>query len=968
MTVAECPPVTTQRDVDDRALLPRGLWGEAAPSMRSASAGQPAVRGRDAERRTIRDLLLRATKGHGGVVLVEGEPGIGKSLLLRESVNEAAEYGFSLAAGPADRIAQSIPFFTLRRALGEPFGRFIAGLSGADPLSEHVRPAAPTWWIDQARTHLAERAATTPVLVCLDDLQWACPATLAAVWTLPQELKRHPVAWVLAASSAQREEYGYLFELLEQDGATRITLGPLAADGVAEMLADAFGAPPDQGLRTLAAGATGNPWLLAELIDGLRDDDAVRVSEGLATLASDRLPRRMRGAARRRLDGLSKQARQLLTTAAVLGLSFRLEDAAEMLGETPAMLLPAVEETMSAGITAADENGFSFRHQLLRCAVSDMIPPPGRKALHRQYGQILLGRGECPVAAADHLMHAAGTDSPASLAELDAAAERTLPWAPQTAADVASYALELTSPGDPDALTRAVAAAEALAAAGRLGQAGSIARGTLAKPVPPADELRLRCALSSVLYASGETEDAAAEAGTVLARPELPDGLRDVALTAHLQALAGLRDQRAHALAGTVLAAPQQHDGHVVAAAMVARASVAWDQGRVGEALELLRDAARRPGAVSPDARQPQPLLALAAALVDLRQFDEAEPVLAAAEEQALRFTLAQAAASLLRARILLAGGRLDDAAAAAERALAVADGLGAPAHAWAARCLLSVIALRRGDVAAAAQHVASGPLPGPHVGDAYARAELATAQAQVSEARSGTAEAVAHLRQAGGDIEAHPGLLLGDPASAAWMARTALAADDTALAGAVARAVAALAAASPGHRAVTAAAAHCLGLVGRDPSRLAEAAAEHPDPWAQASAAEDLGVLHAARRDQDEAIARLTQAVRGYDLAGSPADAARVRRRLRNLGVRRRHWTQSANRPATGWESLTEAERTASALVAQGLNNRQVADRMYVSIHTVAFYMRQAFRKLSIGSRVELARIVIEQNASAAR
>jgi DNA-binding CsgD family transcriptional regulator len=278
------------------------------------------------------------------------------------------------------------------------------------------------------------------------------------------------------------------------------------------------------------------------------------------------------------------------------------------------------------------------------------------------------------------------------------------------------------------------------------------------------------------------------------------------------------------------------------------------------------------------------------------------------------------------------------------------------------------VIALRRGDVAAAAQRVASGPLPGPHVGDAYARAELATAQAQVSEARSGTAEAVAHLRQAGGDIEAHPGLLLGDPASAAWMARTALAADDTALAGAVARAVAALAAASPGHRAVTAAAAHCLGLVGRDPSRLAEAAAEHPDPWAQASAAEDLGVLHAARRDQDEAIARLTHAVRGYDLAGSPADAARVRRRLRNLGVRRRHWTQSANRPATGWESLTEAERTASALVAQGLNNRQVADRMYVSIHTVAFYMRQAFRKLSIGSRVELARIVIEQNASAAR
>ena len=78
---------------------------------------------------------------------------------------------------------------------------------------------------------------------------------------------------------------------------------------------------------------------------------------------------------------------------------------------------------------------------------------------------------------------------------------------------------------------------------------------------------------------------------------------------------------------------------------------------------------------------------------------------------------------------------------------------------------------------------------------------------------------------------------------------------------------------------------------------------------------------------------------------------------------MRHRSWTQPARRPVTGWESLTEAERTASELVAQGLNNRQVANRMYVSVHTVAFYLRQVFRKLSIGSRVELTRIVVQQN-----
>ncbi len=77
---------------------------------------------------------------------------------------------------------------------------------------------------------------------------------------------------------------------------------------------------------------------------------------------------------------------------------------------------------------------------------------------------------------------------------------------------------------------------------------------------------------------------------------------------------------------------------------------------------------------------------------------------------------------------------------------------------------------------------------------------------------------------------------------------------------------------------------------------------------------------------------------------------------------MRRRHWTQAPSRPVSGWDSLTDIERTASELVAQGLNNQQVADQMYISVHTVAFHMRQIFRKLGIGSRVELARIVLQQ------
>jgi DNA-binding CsgD family transcriptional regulator len=72
-------------------------------------------------------------------------------------------------------------------------------------------------------------------------------------------------------------------------------------------------------------------------------------------------------------------------------------------------------------------------------------------------------------------------------------------------------------------------------------------------------------------------------------------------------------------------------------------------------------------------------------------------------------------------------------------------------------------------------------------------------------------------------------------------------------------------------------------------------------------------------------------------------------------------HWSRS-ERPVSGWASLTDTERSVAELVAQGLTNPQVADQMFISPHTVKFHLRQVFRKLAIGSRVELARLAVEQ------
>jgi len=939
---------------------------DSAPAARRRAmprprpAGGEVVRGREAERKVVRDLLRRAQRGDGGVVLVDGEPGIGKSRLLRACLDEAAEHGFSLAAGAADQLGEAIPFFALRAALGEPF----AGLSADDPGRD--RPDATEWSITQMQAHLVVRAGVAPVLVCLDDLHWAGPATLAALRTLPGDTKQHPVGWLLARSSTSQRATDYLFSLLEKDGATRVTLAPLDQEAVAAMLTDAFGAPPDDALADLAGGAAGNPMLVAELIGGLSDDHAVRVTGERAVLASARLPERVHGLAQRWLDGLSKQARHLVMTAAVLGPAFRLEDAADMLGETPASLLPAVEEAMDAAIMNAAEHTFTFRHQLLRRAVGEMIPRPARQALHRQYGEILLTRGESADRAAGHLLQAAHPDDRASLAGLDKAAARTRHAAPQTSAGLAVRALELTPAADPDALARAVTAAEALTATGRLDQAARIIRDLLAKPLPPAAEDRLRCALSSVLWAGGKPRAAADQAEMVLARPRLPGELRDQALTAKLHALAGLRDDLAGPAADTVLAAPGRCDRHTTAAALITRAVIGWDGGQIGDGLRLLRDVASHGTGISPDARHAQPLLALAAALVDLRQLGEAENILRAAENPALPDIPAAAALSLLRGRIHLAAGRLAEAAADAHAGLAIARDLGAHGYAATAHSVLSVIELRRGDIAAAAQHIADRSALGPQFADIYARTEATVAEAQLAEAADGPAAALGHLGQFRADLRARPGLLAGDPALAAWLARTALAAGDSELAASAARTAQALADSHPGFPALAAAAAHSRGLAHRDPAGLAEAAAQHADPWARASAAEDLGVLLSRQGDRDQAIQQLKEALGGYRQVGADRDQARIRRRLRQLGIRRRHWATPLTRPVAGWDSLTGTEQAVAGLVAEGLNNDQVAARMYISTHTVAHHLRQAFRKLSIASRVELTRIVIEQTAGA--
>jgi DNA-binding CsgD family transcriptional regulator len=210
-------------------------------------------------------------------------------------------------------------------------------------------------------------------------------------------------------------------------------------------------------------------------------------------------------------------------------------------------------------------------------------------------------------------------------------------------------------------------------------------------------------------------------------------------------------------------------------------------------------------------------------------------------------------------------------------------------------------------------------------------------------------------------DLEDHLQLNLfgsgaADPESAVLLVRGALARGDQARAGDLAEETAKLAAGNPGDIDLAAAAVHAAGLVGRDPAALDQAAGWYFAPLARAWAAEDAGLAWAERGNQAEAVARLREAHARYEALGATDAMARVRARLRTEGTRLRHWTP-ADRPALGWASLTGTEQRIAGLVAEGLSNRQVADQMFLSTHTIAFHLRHIFWKLDVSSRVQLAR-----------
>jgi DNA-binding NarL/FixJ family response regulator len=934
-------------------------------------------------------MLHRGRTGSGGVLLVEGDPGLGKSLLLAEAAKAATALGYATVTAVADQFERMIPLCPLLLALED-----VTGPAAAEPAAAGLTDPDPRLRVvATVRRSLERLAEHGPVLVTVDDLQHADPVTLLALRVLPRQLAVLPVSWILArrcteqADAAQTDaaqtdaaqtdaaqtDAVQLFGLLERGGADRLRLGPLPEPAIANVITDALGVVPDRSLLALAGGAGGNPRLIAELLRGLREENMLLTSPTGAAAVTGRLPDRVREFCRRQIGGLRPRTRQLIEVSAVLGRSFAVEDVAEMLGESPAAVLPAISEALAVGVLAPEGETLTFRDAMIWRAVAEAMPASLSRALHHQAGELFLDRGN-PARAAAHLIRGARQGDRRVLRGLDEAARKLLPAAAPEAAGLATRALELTAPDDPERADRAVAAVWALLAARRLRDAEAVIGASLAgPPLPGLQRAELRGARVSLLALSGQPGQARAEADDLLAGRDLPAAIRDDVTVSLLEALGELPDlaaaeQRARGIVGQAarLRGPGRPNRMVVAAARAVQATVKWNRGDIAASLDLLREAVSEAPQAAP--QRCRLLLVLASRLIDIRLVDEADALLngSRADDDGPGRAVTRTGPALLRARIHLAAGRVEAASSEAESALGADPAAEAFPSAMLARCMLGVIALRRGDLGSAGEALDWVSPRLAAAGSAHAGTLCRLLAAQLAAARDGPAAAIRIADDIYDLVKDVRWPLIHDPGIAPWLVATALAAGEPKRAALAGEAAAELGRRVSAFPVVAAACAHAQGLLTSDAGLLERAARTQPDGWAAASAAADLAAVLADAHRQTEAIALLDHAHDNFLASGANRDAARVRGMLRALGVRRGRWRATPRPvPVAGLGSLSEAERGIAELVCQGLTNREIAERTFVSANTVAFHLRNIYRKLRLTSRVQLARVVLDSRPS---
>ncbi|MEY2420668.1 MAG: hypothetical protein QOI95_735 [Acidimicrobiaceae bacterium] len=377
--------------------------------------------GRVFELTALRDAWAAVQSGERRAVIVGGEPGVGKTSVVATFAAEAHRGGATVLLGRCDENL-NLPYQpfaeAVRAALDTRPIEELAALRGAGELARlvpdlHARvpglsaplsadPGAERWALFEAVVRLLEVVANDgPVVLVLDDIQWASTSTLQLIRHV---LRSERTMRLLVVATFRDGEAGDdLLELLAdlrlEAWATRLRLGGLAADEVADLVAAVAGHELDAAVLALAnvlhREANGNPFFISELLRHLVETGALYQDGGrwtsVVAAADLGLPESVRDVVADRAGRLSETARRVLSVAALIGQSFsiRVLELVPSVATDADGLLDALEEALDAGLIRETQDSFEFAHAIVRQALVDEFGSTRRIRLHRDIGDAL---------------------------------------------------------------------------------------------------------------------------------------------------------------------------------------------------------------------------------------------------------------------------------------------------------------------------------------------------------------------------------------------------------------------------------------------------------------------------------------------------------------------------------------------------------------------------------------------------
>jgi DNA-binding CsgD family transcriptional regulator len=906
--------------------------------------------GRERELAAAADLIARPDGGCAALVLV-GEPGIGKTTLLDAAIGDAIRSGYRvLSCRPAESEA-SLPFVSLSDLLEPAMEAAFANLppvqrAALDAALMRVEPTGELGRHAVSRATLAvvrELAREAPVLVAIDDVQWLDRSTAEILGFVLRRLGDAPVRILLSVRSGQEDD---AIALARSVPGVRLAVGPLSVEQLGRLIVDRVGVPLTRP-RVLELHATtgGNPYYALEVVRALAGGD-----EPLGATDPLPVPDDIASLLRGRIGGLSAAARDALLLAAASA------QPSTLLLARIAGLGGGLEEAVAAGIVEVEDGRVRFTHPMLASVVYGGAPPAARHDAHSQLASVV----EDPEERAVHLARATSVPDAEVSAELHAAAGRAYRrGAPPAAAELEEQARRLTPMqcGE-ERFARTLKSAEYHLAAGDTEHGRRLLEDLLEAGSGGPEHARIALLLGKVRYVSDDVAAAHALFGDALAAAG-----DDEALCAEAE----------QALAFTAMLA-----GDVPGALGHARSSLALAE-RLGEPRILALASCRL--ALN---------LFLAGQGVDRRLFERAVEL----EGEYLEDVPVEWLPSYAYAWVWLMSDDLENARSLYEQLARAAEEHLDERFVASVLFATSELETRAGNWARASRLAAEAVersrqsgLGTIHAWALHTQALVAAHLGRISEARDAAAEGlrvasasraiapVAQITSTLGFLE----LSLGDPKAAHGHL------------GPLAELIASIGIAEPGVVRFMPDAIEALIGQGelQDAARLLDVLDERAQGLdrisARAAAARCRALLDAARGDVERARAWLQEAFAQHSRLQEPFELARtllaqgsIERRARQRAAARSALTRALelfdNLGAALWsertvaelaripgraaspDELSEAERRVAELACQGLANKEIAARLYVTVRTVEAHLSKVYAKLGVRSRAELA------------